>query len=800
MRSPFAMCLRHASRRTSSSLSVPPDRWARWALLCALGACSSRPSVPVLAGKTTPASGAATGPATGGELLQRSTFEDRRTLPWMSLFIEPAQGEAFAKDGAYCVRIDKQSEQSWDVQIRHREMIVQNGHDYTVRYRAWASRPTDIGVQIAMSGAPYTSYWSDPVRLDATPKPHEESFRMQEDDDPTAEFSFHLSDPKAKAPVTICVDDLHLTDPAFTPPDRGARAAVPAIRVNQMGYFPGGPKRATRVLTGEPAAAKSDFELLDANGTVVHRGTPSPLGKDPTSGLSVEQLDFSAFTGTGTGFRLRMGGPGQSAVASDPFAIQPRLYQKLSRDALRYFYYTRSGIALAQPYVEKQTWVSPAGHPTDAKVSCAPDAGCTRTLDVSGGWYDAGDYGKYVVSGAFSTYLLINLWEVSQGLGLHAPGAKDGELNLPESGNGKADLLDEARWEVEWMLKMQVPEGDPQAGLVHHKIHDADWTALATPPLLTEKVPRYLRPVSTAATLDLAAAAAQAARVFAPLDSPFAEKCLVAARRAWAAAERFPALLITSADHKGGGAYEDANITDERFWAAVELYLTTGEKTFLEVVRKSPHFEHPKATASQGLVEAVDWQTVDLLGTMSLALDTHRVSAEVREGNRRAIVAVAEQYLALASSDRFGQPYAGTRYVWGSNSFIVNNGLVLALAHAFTQDRKYLDGAAGAMDYVLGRNALGKSYVSGYGARPLENPHHRLWSHFANPKFPPPPPGILSGGPNTDMQDPYMKAGFTGCVGQTCYVDHIEAYSVNEVAINWNAAFAWLSAYLNAVM
>jgi endoglucanase len=130
---------------------------------------------------------------------------------------------------------------------------------------------------------------------------------------------------------------------------------------------------------------------------------------------------------------------------------------------------------------------------------------------------------------------------------------------------------------------------------------------------------------------------------------------------------------------------------------------------------------------------------------------------------------------------------------------MLNNGIILAYSHALTEDPRFLEGAMAALDYLLGRNVLGKAHVSGYGSRPLKNPHHRMWAHSVNPKFPPPPPGALAGGPNTDLQDPYSKAANLGCIGQTCYVDHIDAYSANEVAVNWNAELAWLAAYLNSV-
>ena len=102
------------------------------------------------------------------------------------------------------------------------------------------------------------------------------------------------------------------------------------------------------------------------------------------------------------------------------------------------------------------------------------------------------------------------------------------------------------------------------------------------------------------------------------------------------------------------------------------------------------------------------------------------------------------------------------------------------------------------MDYILGRNALDQSYVTGYGERPLANPYHRFWCHQANNKYPKPPPGILSGGANSELQDPWVQAaGLKGCAPQKCFMDHGGAWSVNEVTINWNAPLAWVTSFLD---
>src|SRR5205823_12710496 len=153
-------------------------------------------------------------------------------------------------------------------------------------------------------------------------------------------------------------------------------------------------------------------------------------------------------------------------------------------------------------------WARAAGHPDNA-VSCA--SGCTYTLDVSKGWYDAGDHGKYVVNGGIALFTLLDLYERTNILGTTATELGDGTLDIPEGANGTSDLLDETRWELEFVLGMQVPDGSPLAGMAHHKIHDDDWTPLPTAPA-SDTTPRHLHPPSTAATLNFAAVTAPCAR------------------------------------------------------------------------------------------------------------------------------------------------------------------------------------------------------------------------------------------------------------------------------------------------
>src|SRR5690606_27585195 len=130
----------------------------------------------------------------------------------------------------------------------------------------------------------------------------------------------------------------------------------------------------------------------------------------------------------------------------------------------------------------------------------------------------------------------------------------------------------------------QVPPGEQLAGMVHHKIHDVGWTGLPLLPAADGQLRRLHRP-STAATLNLAAAAAQGARLFADIDAGFAAELLAAARTAWDAARTQPVLYApAAAGNNGGGPYNDDVVDDELYWAAAELFVTTGEAPFRDFV------------------------------------------------------------------------------------------------------------------------------------------------------------------------------------------------------------------------
>jgi endoglucanase len=749
------------------------------------------------------AAGAPSGPApvplVGHNLVYNGDFaKGARSLPWNGELAKPAEGRTYVDKGELCMEVKNRGLNRWDAQLRHQHINLLKGHTYTIQFKVRSTQKTRVYLKLGQAGPPFREFWKLLFGADEKQQTYSGTFTMDAPDDPGIEMAFHMGGQLARltpAPYTVCIDDVRVDDPQYTEVPEPVPPPIPNVLVNQVGYFPALAKIA---VVKNPNAVP--WDLLNAKGQVVAKGTTAPFGFDAASGDQVSLIDFTAYAEKGTGYTLRVGND-----VSHAFDIRDDLYAKMKYDALAFYYQQRSGIPIEMPYAGNEQWVRPAGHidvkPNigDTSVPCAPGSGCTYKLDVSGGWYDAGDQGKYVVNAGISVWTLLNWWERGLAFGGTADFV-DGKMNIPERKNKVPDLLDEARWELEFELKMQVPEGEKLAGMAHHKIHDAKWTQLSLGPH-EDPMPRFLQPASTAATLNLAANAAQAARIWRKLDAAFSEKCLKAAERAWAAAKANPAIYAAKSGD-GGGPYDDDKLADDFYWAAAELYITTGKADYKDAVVKSSFFKSVNAdwAENDGMYTSMTWGDTQALGSISLAIVPNGLGKEVADAIRKNVVEVAEKYMNLMAKQGYRLPFAVPKkgYPWGSNSFVLTNALMIGLAHDFTKDSKYLNGLAMGMDYILGRNALDQSYVTGWGDRPLENPYHRFWCHQANPKYPPPPPGILSGGPNSGFEDPYMQsAGLNGCSPQKCFIDNGEAWSANEVTINWNAPLFWVTAYLD---
>lgn len=701
--------------------------------------------------------------------------------PWFSY----GTGPLGVTDGRLCTTVPGGLANPWDAGIGQDGVPLVAGAEYTLGFDVSATPGAAVKAVLQLGTAPYTTYASVDATASGTAQRFEKTFTVAEGN-PAAQLIFQVGGSAAEQ--TVCLDDVSLR--GGDPPEPYVPDTGPRVRVNQVGYLPGGPKNATVVTAATEALP---WQLRSAAGAVLASGTTTPRGVDAASGQNVQTLDFSAYRTPGAGLTLTVDGE-----TSHPFDISGTLYDRLRADSLQFFYAQRSGIAIDGDLIGAE-YARPAGHlgvapnKGDTSVPCQPGV-CDYSLDVRGGWYDAGDHGKYVVNGGIATYQLLNTFERTRTAATAGHGAAlgDSTLRVPERGNGVPDVLDEARWELEFLLRMQVPAGKPLAGMAHHKIHDRNWTGL---PLAPHDDPeqRELHPPSTAATLNLAAVAAQCARLFAPYDAAFAKRCGTAAKTAYAAAKANPARYASPADSTGGGAYDDTNVTDEFYWAAVELFLTTGEQAYLADLTASAHH-----TGDVFDPRGFGWQGVAALGRLDLATVPNGLPAADLARVRASVTAAADAHLAEVARQAYGLPMPGDAgsYFWGGNSNIINNAVVLATAFDLTRDAKYRDGAVQAMDYVLGRNALNISYVTGWGEHAAENQHSRIFGHQLDPDLPKPPAGSLAGGPNAALQDPFAAKLLAGCKPMFCYVDDINSYATNEVAINWNSALAWIASFL----
>ncbi len=572
---------------------------------------------------------------------------------------------------------------------------------------------------------------------------------------------------------------------------------IPAqISVNQIGYFPNGIKIASIALESSSAM---DWSLRNSSGLIVLSGKTILKGQDAASGDFLQIIDFSDYKIPGSRYQITAAG-----LESVPFEISNDIYSGLKNDALAYFYNNRSGIPIEAKYVG-EAWTRPAGHLTDNNVTCykGVDAagiswpGCDYSLDVSGGWYDAGDFGKYVVNGGISAWTLMNLYWSFPAV------FPDGSLRIPEQGNGVPDLADEIRWEMEFLLSMQVPQGQPLAGMVHHKLHDLTWAPIPmVPPSEVDNnsdftkvgVGRYLYPPSTAATLNLAATAAQCARIWKWIDTAFSERCLTAAETAWKAALANPAIFAGNTPGNGGGNYDDNNVADEFYWSASELFITTGNEEYSAYLLGSDMF---------GQVDSFDWGHTAPLGTMALAMTKNNLPADKLAILKERIISFADEMIAIQNKDGYSVPLQGD-YPWGSNGQILNNMMLMGVAYdisggyGISPDGKYLDAMRLGMDYILGRNPVNMSYVSGYGTYSMQHPHHRFWANDPANGYPPPPPGALAGGPNSNPSDPVAQAvNLADRAPSRRYLDELGSFTTNEVTINWNAPLVWVATFLD---
>lgn len=547
-------------------------------------------------------------------------------------------------------------------------------------------------------------------------------------------------------------------------------AAADEIQVNQVGFLPGAAKWATM-----PTGKAVGFSVLDAkSGKQVMTGT---LGKPATWGPSEQSLqlaDFSSLSKPGS-YRLQVTGLPDSL----PFVVARDAYAALNAASIKAFYFNRASTALLPKHAGP--FARPAGHPdTEVRIhASAASAGRPEgtVLSFPKGWYDAGDYNKYIVNSGITCYTLLAAYE-------HFPAYfQHQDLNIPESDDKVPDLLNELLWNLEWMLGMQ----DPADGGVYHKLTNKGFDGNVMPHQAQGE--RYVVQKSTAATLDFAAVMATASRVFAGFEREqpgLSARMLTAARSAWQWALAHPAEVYRQPADIHTGGYDDAKLDDEFAWAATELYITTREPAFYAAI---------KATTLEARVP--NWGDVGGLAWVSLAHHRERLTPEADQaliGKR--VASLAAELTGVWQGSPYRLSLQSKDMQWGSNSTALNQALMLIQGYRLGGDRRQLDAAQAALDYVLGRNPLGRSMVTGFGQRPPLHPHHR--PSMAD-GIEAPVPGFLAGGANAGQQDANGCPPYASKLPALSYLDHDCSYASNEVAINWNAPLVYVSAALQVL-
>lgn len=545
-----------------------------------------------------------------------------------------------------------------------------------------------------------------------------------------------------------------------------AAAPVADIKVDQAGYLPKAPKLA---LVAAKSPAESFVVKRESDGKAVFSGKLGASVADADSGDRVQTADFTAFDKPGA-YYLEVPGLGRSwsfTVARDVFSRAWYL-------AMRSFYGQRCGTAVDLG-PEFPGYKHAACHLEGAYHASSGKSGGKAP---SGGWHDAGDYGRYVVNSGITTGTLLWTYEIY--------GDRVGKVNLkiPESGNGRPDILNEIRWNLDWMLAMQ----DSDGGVWHKQTSErfCDFIMPEKDTLISYVIGTGAEPFkSSCATADFAAVMAIAARVYGPFDASYADKCLSAAKLAWSWLEKYPNVLFRNPKGVMTGEYGDRDCSDERLWAAAELWRTTHESAVESyfLTHYGGFLRNLRPDDPSG------WPQVAPLALWTYVLG-HGGNAEAAAAIRKQMLAAADGIVERTARNGYHVSLTTKDYVWGSNAVVANYGVQLLVANVVQPDARYVNAALDNLHYLLGRNALSISFVTRVGAHPFRHPHHRPSGADSLDE---PWPGLLSGGPNHARQDPAMQK-LPDLPPAKMYVDEEGSYASNEIAINWNAPLVFLLA------
>lgn len=525
-----------------------------------------------------------------------------------------------------------------------------------------------------------------------------------------------------------------------------------AIRLNSIGFLPDAPKKASII------ADCSEFHIKDADGNVVFSGTVTGPKHQEDVQQDVWCADFSELKKSGT-FYLEVPSIGRSV----DFSIADDVYNFSFYTGMRAMYLWRCGTAVYGEH-NGDIFQHAICHMNDGYEDYLGREGVIR--DGTGGWHDAGDHGKYVVNAGITVGSMFLAWDHFQDQ------LKNYNFDLPDTAPGFPDFLKELKWETDWLLKMQLPDG---SGRVSHKLTRTNFSGFVMPEDDDEK--RFFTEWSSAATADFVAMMAMAARYFEPFDAGYAITCLDAAKNSYAFLQANPDNVAWRQGDFRTGAYGTSD-ADDRMWAAAEMWHTTGDADCLadfekRIAEYEPRRRRGEAEPSNTskVDEDWDWGNVRNLGVFTYVLsERDGKNAELVAQLKNDVLATADSIVAHAQNDVYGRPLV--RYYWGCNGTIARQVINLQVANKISPNEKYIETSLDAVAHLFGRNFYNRSFVTGLGHNPPMLPHDRR-----------------SGA--DDVEAPWPGYIVGGGHSATGWLDEQESYATNEVAINWQGALIY---------
>lgn len=549
------------------------------------------------------------------------------------------------------------------------------------------------------------------------------------------------------------------------------------IQIDQVGYRPNDYKTATFRIEDTNSVSDSvklngnsgnTFRVIDViNNEVVFESELSKEIKSEPNGEVNRVGDFSSLNKVGK-YVIETEKYGKSYE----FEIKDNIYEDVLKSTLKMFYLQRCGCALEEKYAG--VFAHKECHNTMARIY-----GTDKYIDVSGGWHDAGDYGRYTVAASKSVVDLMMAYECF-------PDVLEKPFDIPDDGSNVPDILREVKYELDFMLKMQ----DSDTGGVYHKVTCSSFPGFVMPEY--EKDELIVSPVSDAATCDFAAAMAHAYRVYKDLSKKYgdgAKEYEKAADTYLEAANKAIEFLLTN--HAGEfvnpagivtGEYGDTDTRDEYFFAYAEMFNTTGDKKYEELL---------KGMDLAGISGDFGWKEVGDYGFYAYLSAPHNKDKEFNDR-------VSAKFINEASEKQFKylkDPYKSTiygHYYWGCNMEVANNAMRGILIDRLKGTNSYRMMAHSQLHYLLGNNPNSKCFVTGFGTDTVMHPHHRPSAAVNSPM-----PGMLVGGAEPLLLDDVAKRLLNNKAPAKCYIDELDSYSTNEITIYWNSPLVFLLAYMN---